>query len=76
MRLWFGVGCGGAESVCCFFFNDTATTDIYTLSLHGALPIYLRWGIGSWDLEWGIGSWDLGRSEENTSELRSRETRA
>src|SRR3712207_9571146 len=23
----------------CFFFNDTATTDIYTLSLHDALPI-------------------------------------
>src|SRR5947208_6261798 len=27
MRLWF------------FFFNDTATTEIYTLSLHDALPI-------------------------------------
>src|SRR2546422_10071915 len=25
-----------------FFFNDTATTEIYTLSLHDALPIYLR----------------------------------
>ena len=25
----------------CFFFNDTATTEIYTLSLHDALPIYL-----------------------------------
>src|SRR3712207_9087039 len=28
---------------CClffFFFNDTATTEIYTLSLHDALPIY------------------------------------
>src|SRR5258708_38536928 len=24
----------------CFFFNDTATTEIYTLSLHDALPIY------------------------------------
>src|SRR5438445_13403499 len=24
-----------------FFFNDTATTDIYTLSLHDALPIFL-----------------------------------
>src|SRR6266487_2988157 len=23
----------------CFFFNDTATTEIYTLSLHDALPI-------------------------------------
>src|SRR3712207_8199365 len=26
----------------CFFFNDTATTEIYTLSLHDALPI-LAW---------------------------------
>src|SRR3712207_9590818 len=25
----------------CFFFNDTATTEIYTLSLHDALPIWL-----------------------------------
>src|SRR5438093_7009195 len=25
-----------------FFFNDTATTDIYTLSLHDALPILLK----------------------------------
>src|SRR3712207_9495494 len=24
-----------------FFFNDTATTEIYTLSLHDALPIFL-----------------------------------
>src|SRR3712207_8397744 len=31
--------------MCClddyFFFNDTATTEIYTLSLHDALPIYV-----------------------------------
>src|SRR5436853_7935046 len=31
-----------------FFFNDTATTEIYTLSLHDALPIYIaiarEWG--------------------------------
>src|SRR3712207_9005338 len=27
-------------SVCFFFFNDTATTEIYTLSLHDALPIF------------------------------------
>src|SRR5258708_37712609 len=26
-----------------FFFNDTATTEIYTLSLHDALPISPRW---------------------------------
>ena len=25
----------------CFFFNDTATTEIYTLSLHDALPIFI-----------------------------------
>src|SRR2546429_9906954 len=25
-----------------FFFNDTATTEIYTLSLHDALPIYIE----------------------------------
>src|SRR2546429_6404802 len=29
--------------MCVFFFNDTATTEIYTLSLHDALPIY--WGL-------------------------------
>src|SRR3712207_7854327 len=27
---------------CFFFFNDTATTEIYTLSLHDALPIWRR----------------------------------
>src|SRR3712207_7251203 len=32
------------ESTICFFFffNDTATTEIYTLSLHDALPIFAR----------------------------------
>src|SRR3954466_12927459 len=30
----------GERTVCVFFFNDTATTEIYTLSLHVALPIY------------------------------------
>src|SRR3712207_3313706 len=28
----------------CFFFNDTATTEIYTLSLHDALPIFGKRG--------------------------------
>src|SRR2546425_13090194 len=32
----------------CFFFNDTATTEIYTLSLHDALPI-LRAAVGAYD---------------------------
>ena len=30
----------GINIVLFFFFNDTATTEIYTLSLHDALPIY------------------------------------
>src|SRR5256885_8377700 len=30
-----------------FFFNDTATTEIYTLSLHDALPISVTFHIGS-----------------------------
>src|SRR2546430_16908034 len=40
-----------------FFFNDTATTEIYTLSLHDALPIYVdghfkrRANLGMVDLE-------------------------
>src|SRR6266545_5751519 len=43
-----------------FFFNDTATTEIYTLSLHDALPIsgYMAgasaWGLGE-NLEWASG---------------------
>ena len=28
-----------------FFFNDTATTEIYTLSLHDALPIYVVFAV-------------------------------
>ena len=34
-----------------FFFNDTATTEIYTLSLHDALPIF---GIGSTILDGAV----------------------
>ena len=30
------------REICFFFFNDTATTEIYTLSLHDALPIYFK----------------------------------
>src|ERR1043166_9932667 len=38
-----------------FFFNDTATTEIYTLSLHDALPIYWMdvWRYSDW---WGLGA--------------------
>src|SRR3712207_6940530 len=39
-----------------FFFNDTATTEIYTLSLHDALPIYERFSGGDarLDLTWEV----------------------
>src|SRR5256885_16709740 len=60
-----------------FFFNDTATTEIYTLSLHDALPIcehQLRSGLGRRSLATG-GLQELvqvaTRSEEHTSELQS-----
>src|SRR5271166_1629949 len=59
---------------CFFFFNDTATTEIYTLSLHDALPISRR-GPPRAGL---FASAPLGRtrkaqrSEEHTSELQSR----
>src|SRR6266536_6307654 len=53
-----------------FFFNDTATTEIYTLSLHDALPISPACGGGARRRWSGIrGPW---RSEEHTSELQSR----
>src|SRR5687768_18600565 len=59
-----------------FFFNDTATTEIYTLSLHDALPIWCccrtlpacrRWSISP-----RCATASCGRSEEHTSELQSR----
>src|SRR5258708_9450707 len=54
-----------------FFFNDTATTEIYTLSLHDALPICND--VHGVPLPgWLSGSFSLGgRSEEHTSELQS-----
>src|SRR5258708_27886216 len=64
-----------------FFFNDTATTEIYTLSLHDALPISLRESVRfrSQDPETIAASQQPGgklgtgreRSEEHTSELQS-----
>src|ERR1043166_9483946 len=36
------LGAPRASSCILFFFNDTATTEIYTLSLHDALPIFTR----------------------------------
>src|SRR5258708_18720873 len=69
-----------------FFFNDTATTEIYTLSLHDALPIYAGRGAPNLGAQ-GVslvaprlinvagdpGDDDLlpVRSEEHTSELQS-----
>src|SRR2546427_12686031 len=41
-RSWALRSCGGASGTFFFFFNDTATTEIYTLSLHDALPISAR----------------------------------
>src|SRR2546430_4485521 len=50
-----------------FFFNDTATTEIYTLSLHDALPIYPA-GLGQLHLnEVSIGLSNI--SYGNTSTL-------
>src|SRR5688572_31783508 len=73
-------------SFLCFFFNDTATTEIYTLSLHDALPICRRCGrwapsprppvprcrTSRW--RWCGGRTSTAtstRSEEHTSELQS-----
>src|SRR6266404_2055833 len=62
---------------CFFFFNDTATTEIYTLSLHDALPIWIRRGSPtSRTSRRRSASRDRGsppsrRSEEHTSELQS-----
>src|SRR6266704_7048037 len=56
-----------------FFFNDTATTEIYTLSLHDALPISADRRRGARDRRAGaVRTWVVGRSEEHTSELQSR----
>src|SRR5437016_12081289 len=60
-----------------FFFNDTATTEIYTLSLHDALPICTRGRppvmsrvlYASRDTL--ASTWPAYRSEEHTSELQS-----
>src|SRR3712207_9004088 len=72
----------------CFFFNDTATTEIYALALHDALPISdapaLHAGAGALDgggrvagaaplPDRGLAAFLLLRSEEHTSELQSRQ---
>src|SRR5256884_9982336 len=59
-----------------FFFNDTATTEIYTLSLHDALPIYAKSLRDLVELhflaETRLRRAVSPRSEEHTSELQSR----
>src|SRR3712207_7596976 len=73
-------------AVIVFFFNDTATTEIYTLSLHDALPISIRtraresftpaaYDAGHARAPGGPGIVRSGRerSEEHTSELQSRQ---
>src|SRR6266496_6858747 len=56
-----------------FFFNDTATTEIYTLSLHDALPILAGGGTGAaGPLKPASLPSSVPRSEEHTSELQSR----
>src|SRR5438067_7471223 len=59
-----------------FFFNDTATTEIYTLSLHDALPISRGLGRQRGRRSHGsrrrAGRDPCDRSEEHTSELQSR----
>src|SRR2546430_17556706 len=63
-----------------FFFNDTATTEIYTLSLHDALPIFglalqVPQGrlnaVDHTDAEAAAAPEVINRSEEHTSELQS-----
>src|SRR5476649_3090606 len=53
-----------------FFFNDTATTEIYTLSLHDALPIWSGGAAAGGTRVRTHGPGDP-RSEEHTSELQS-----
>src|SRR6266704_7146607 len=55
-----------------FFFNDTATTEIYTLSLHDALPIDPAPDSTIHTRMCMRGLARVVRSEEHTSELQSR----
>src|SRR5256885_12016753 len=59
-----------------FFFNDTATTEIYTLSLHDALPILILLDRSpramAVETSAMLRTWPVRlRSEEHTSELQS-----
>src|SRR2546430_11432962 len=74
------IGLGGNIGI--FFFNDTATTEIYTLSLHDALPIFAVAEVAEGERPRTRHGPDHGRaraveefgdcrSEEHTSELQS-----
>src|SRR5688500_20284949 len=71
--------CVSSASSVVVFFNVTAPTDIYTLSLHDALPIFadpsvmaiLPVGLASRTLNVSLPSETSSRSEEHTSELQS-----
>src|ERR1039457_7739450 len=54
-----------------FFFNDTATTEIYTLSLHDALPIWNDLADRPTAQHRAPHGSGRSRSEEHTSELQS-----
>src|SRR5438132_5660195 len=61
-------------SVFIFFFSHTATTEIYTLSLHDALPISITFVVEFWSpaiTTCCVESSGATRSEEHTSELQS-----
>src|SRR5215204_46301 len=66
MIMW----CVGCVCFLVFFFNDTATTEIYTLSLHDALPISVSSSAACGCPQWASACW-IARSEEHTSELQS-----
>src|SRR5437764_11935131 len=76
--LRLSISCCLCYSFASFLFIHTATTEIYTLSLHDALPILLLATLGaaahrlSWAQAADAGAASGGaRSEEHTSELQS-----
>src|SRR4249920_4281221 len=73
LRYIIGLHCEFLLSPSFFFFNDTATTEIYTLSLHDALPVSRTVIRPALELLVGDGAIHrIRRSEEHTSELQSR----
>src|SRR6267143_6598136 len=68
--LTYNLYCNRSLCFLLFFFNDTATTEIYTLSLHDALPICEMIEMYSGPLVSPVPC-NPPRSEEHTSELQS-----